>query len=116
MISLLPTNGDSSNSFASPMRKGCIDYRRFSEVVEESFTQACLERAPLVVPMQHIPTKDCERNFLNFDERLCLSIAIQKLSKKPDLQMNLMSVFKVKQIMLTYNIIIRRASITLSCA
>lgn len=78
------------------MRNACVDYRRFSEVVEESFTQACLERAPLVVPMQHIPTKDCERNFLNFDERLCLSIAMQKLSKKPDLQMNLMSVFKVK--------------------
>lgn len=77
------------------MRPGCVDYKRFSDVIEESFTQACLERAPLVVPMQHIPTQDCERNFLNFDERLCLSIAMQKLSKKPDLQMNLMSVFKV---------------------
>ncbi|KAK9739812.1 hypothetical protein QE152_g8706, partial [Popillia japonica] len=80
--------------FASPMRRDCVDYKRFSEVVEESFTQSCLERAPLVVPLQHIPTKDCERNFLNFDERLTLSVAMQKLSKKPDLQMNLMSLFQ----------------------
>lgn len=77
------------------MRRDCVDYKRFSEVVEESFTQSCLERAPLVVPLQHIPTKDCERNFLNFDERLTLSVAMQKLSKKPDLQMNLMSLFQV---------------------
>lgn len=77
------------------MRRDCVDYKRFSEVVEESFTQSCLERAPLIVPLQHIPTKDCERNFLNFDERLILSVAMQKLSKKPDLQMNLMSLFQV---------------------
>ncbi|XP_017773462.1 PREDICTED: uncharacterized protein LOC108560438 [Nicrophorus vespilloides] len=82
------------NVFSSPMRPGCVDYKRFSEVVEEAFTQACMERAPLLMPKQHVPTKDCARNFLNFDERRTFSIGIQKLSKKPDLQMNLMSIFK----------------------
>ncbi|KAG5882903.1 hypothetical protein JTB14_020171 [Gonioctena quinquepunctata] len=80
--------------FASPMRNECVDYKRFSEVVEESFTQLCLERAPLLVPVQHVPTRDCEKNFLNFDERIMLSVALQKLSKKPDLQMNLSSVLQ----------------------
>ncbi|XP_050306314.1 uncharacterized protein LOC126743325 [Anthonomus grandis grandis] len=80
--------------FASPLRRECIDYQRFANVVEEAFTQSCLERAPLIVPIQHVPTKDCEKNFLNFDERLVLGVAMQKLSKKPDLQMNLSSVLK----------------------
>lgn len=82
-------------SFACPLRRECVDYRKFCEVVEESFTQLCLERAPLIVPVQHIPTRDCDKNFLNFDERRTLSIAMQKLSKKPEMQMNLMSIFQV---------------------
>ncbi|XP_045460656.1 uncharacterized protein LOC123671052 [Harmonia axyridis] len=80
--------------FASPLRRECIDYRKFSEVIEESFTQSCLERAPLIVPLQHVPTKDCEKNFLNFEERREVSIALQKLAKKPDLQMNILCVFQ----------------------
>lgn len=63
--------------------------------MEEAFTQTCLERAPLLVPLQHIPTKDCERNFLNFEERQVVSAALEKLAKKPDIQMNLMSLFLV---------------------
>ncbi|XP_060524820.1 uncharacterized protein LOC132701132 isoform X2 [Cylas formicarius] len=80
--------------FASPLRCECVDYLRFSDVVESAFTQQCLEKAPLLVPIQHIPTKDCEKNFLNFEERLMVSVALQNLSKKPDLQMNLSSVLK----------------------
>lgn len=72
-----------------------MNYKRFSDVVEEAFVQKCLERAPLIVPLQHVPTRDCEKNFLNFDERQILSIALQKLAKKPDLQMNLSSVLQV---------------------
>ncbi|KAK9703350.1 hypothetical protein QE152_g29384 [Popillia japonica] len=48
----------------------------------------------LIVPLHHIPTKDCERNFLSLDERLTPTIAMQKLRKKFDLQMNLMSLFQ----------------------
>ncbi|XP_044761685.1 uncharacterized protein LOC123318965 isoform X2 [Coccinella septempunctata] len=80
--------------FASPLRRECIDYRKFSDVIEESFTQSCLERAPLIVPLQHVPTKDCEKSFLNFEERRAVSVALQKLAKKPDLQMNLLCVFQ----------------------
>lgn len=80
--------------FASPKRRECIDYRRFCEVVEEAFTQMCLERAPLIVPLQHIPTRDCEKNFLNFEERRTASVALEKLSKKPELQSNVMSLFQ----------------------
>ncbi|KAJ3666453.1 hypothetical protein Zmor_001895 [Zophobas morio] len=80
--------------FASPLRRECVDYRRFSDVVEEAFTQLSLERAPLIVPLQHLPIKDGERNFLNFDERRTLSCAMRKLSKKPEMELNLMSIFQ----------------------
>jgi hypothetical protein len=63
--------------------------------VEEAFTQLSLERAPLLVPLQHIPVKDGERNFLNFDERVTLSNAMNKLSKKPEMELNLISIFQV---------------------
>lgn len=78
------------------MRRECVDYRRFSDVVEEAFTQQSLERAPLIVPLQHIPTRDCDKNFLNFDERIVVSNAMAKLSKKPESELNLLSVFQVK--------------------
>ncbi|CAG9816180.1 unnamed protein product [Phaedon cochleariae] len=80
--------------FASPLREECVDYRRFSEVVEETSSQQCLERTPLIVSFQHVPTRDCEKNFLNFDERIIVSVALQKLAKKPDMHMNLFSVLQ----------------------
>ncbi|KAK4881782.1 hypothetical protein RN001_005101 [Aquatica leii] len=80
--------------FGSIKRCNCIDYKRFVNVVEESFTQNSLERAPLVTPIQHVPTNDCERNFLNFEERKVMCVALQKLSKKPELQMNLLDVMQ----------------------
>nr|CAD7203225.1 unnamed protein product [Timema douglasi] len=61
------------------MRRDYVDYRRFCETVEEAVTQACLERAPLIVPLQHIPTRDTDRNFLNFEERQLVSVGLQKL-------------------------------------
>ncbi|XP_018321327.1 uncharacterized protein LOC108734325 [Agrilus planipennis] len=79
--------------FSSPKRCCCVDYKRFCETVEEAFTQACLHRAPLIIPLQHVPAKDCTRNFLNFDERQTVNNALQKLCKKPDLKTNLMSIF-----------------------
>ncbi|CAH1971344.1 unnamed protein product [Acanthoscelides obtectus] len=80
--------------FAPPLRQSCVDYHRFSNALEEAFTQIGLERAPLLVPIQHVPTRDCEKNFLDFDERLVVSVALQKLAKKPDLQMNLFEVLQ----------------------
>lgn len=81
--------------FASPLRQEFVDYRRFSDVVEESFGQQNLERAPLIVPLQHLPIRDSEKNFLNFDERIILSNAMRKLSQKPEQENNLMSIFQV---------------------
>lgn len=48
----------------------------------------------MLVPLQHISVQDCERNFLNFDERHTVSMAIQKLSKTPEMVYNLMDIFK----------------------
>nr|CAD7394940.1 unnamed protein product [Timema cristinae] len=79
-LQLTPTELETLMSiFASPMRRDYVDYRRFCETVEEAVTQACLERAPLIVPLQHIPTRDTDRNFLNFEERQLVSMGLQKL-------------------------------------
>ncbi|KAB0801730.1 hypothetical protein PPYR_03916 [Photinus pyralis] len=80
--------------FGSIKRCDCVDYKRFENVVEEAFTQSCLDRAPLIMPIQHVPTNDCERNFLNFEERKTMCIALQKLAKKPEQEMNLMAVLE----------------------
>lgn len=53
-----------------------------------------LEQAPLLVPLQHIAISDCDRNFLNFDERNTVSVALQKLAKTPEMTVNLMDIFK----------------------
>lgn len=79
--------------FASPLRCGCVDYTRFCDAVEESFTQKHLERAPLLVPLQHVPTRDCDRNFLNFEERHTVAAAISKLAARPERDLNLMDIF-----------------------
>ncbi|XP_067010369.2 uncharacterized protein [Anabrus simplex] len=83
--------------FASPMRKEKVDYRRFSEAVEEAFTQACLERAPLIVPLQHLPSRDNDLNFLNFEERAIVNTGMQKLNKKLDRSLNISLLLYVLQ-------------------
>lgn len=81
--------------FRSPIRKNYVDYKRFCDSVEEAFCQANLERAPLIVPLQHIPFDDDHNNFLNFDERQLVSKALTKLAKYPDQVANLSALFKV---------------------
>ncbi|XP_069672044.1 uncharacterized protein [Periplaneta americana] len=78
--------------FASPFRRECVDYQRFCETVEEAVTQASLERAPLITPLQHLPSNDCDRNFLNFEERHTVSMALEKIAGKHNL--NLMYLFQ----------------------
>lgn len=72
-----------------------MDYKRFCDSVEEVFSQSNLERAPLIVPLQHIPNDDDNKNFLNFDERQLVSVALNKLAKYPDQVANLSSLFEV---------------------
>lgn len=81
--------------FRSPLRKNYVDYKRFCDAVEEVFQQPNLERAPLIVPLQHIPSYDDSNNFLNFDERQIVSAALNKLAKYPDQVSNLSSLFEV---------------------
>ncbi|KAJ6633413.1 hypothetical protein Bhyg_16673, partial [Pseudolycoriella hygida] len=80
--------------FRSPFRVNYIDYQRFCESVEEAFCQNNLQRAPLIVPLQHIPSNDNSSNFLNFDERQCVSVALTKLAKYADQVSNLSSLFE----------------------
>lgn len=81
--------------FRSPFRKDYVDYKRFCDAIEEVFCQSNLERAPLIVPLQHVPSNDDRNNFLNFDERKLVSAALNKLAKHPDQVANLSSLFEV---------------------
>ncbi|XP_012283315.1 uncharacterized protein LOC105701272 [Orussus abietinus] len=66
--------------FQVPLRPEYVEYARFAEVVEEAVATGSLERAPLLVPIQHVPSEACPRTFLNFDERRLLAQAMDKLS------------------------------------
>lgn len=69
-----------------------VDYRRFCNTIDEAFTQIQLERAPLIVPLQHYPHDDSDHNFLNFEERTIVSAALQKLSRHTNA--NLLELFQ----------------------
>lgn len=62
----------------------------------EALTQGGLERAPLLEPIPHIPSYDTPLNFLNFEERHTVSMALAKLAKFPDQLSNIMEVFQVR--------------------
>ncbi|XP_015588421.1 uncharacterized protein LOC107264555 [Cephus cinctus] len=66
--------------FRAPLRPQFIEYVRFGDAIEEAVATSCLERAPLLIPVQHIPSESCSRNFLNFEERHTLGQAMDKLS------------------------------------
>lgn len=70
-----------------------VEYTRFSNTIEEAWSQSCLERAPLLVPLQHLPSDDDHRNFLDYDERHIVSMALDKLAKFDD--RNFDSLFQV---------------------
>lgn len=62
------------------MRDCCVEYKRFCDTVEEAFTQLHLDRAPLLEPVQHVVCSDGDHNFLNYEERQIVSLAMQKLA------------------------------------
>ncbi|KAK9310506.1 hypothetical protein QLX08_000247 [Tetragonisca angustula] len=78
--------------FQPPLRPDCVDYVKFAEMVEEAVTLGSLERAPRLVPVQHVPSEASPKTFLNFDERHMVTMAIDKLSKIQ--QPNLEELFK----------------------
>ena len=61
--------------------------------MEEAVATGYLEKVPLVVPFQHVPSEANSRTFLNFDERQKVDIAMDKLCKVRS--PNLEEVFKV---------------------
>ncbi|XP_003693091.1 uncharacterized protein LOC100867927 [Apis florea] len=78
--------------FQSPLRPDYVDYVRFGETVEEAVATGSLERAPLLVPVQHVPSEASPKTFLNFEERHMATVAIDKLSRLH--QPNLEELFK----------------------
>ncbi|XP_017798938.1 PREDICTED: uncharacterized protein LOC108579823 [Habropoda laboriosa] len=78
--------------FQAPLRSNYVNYVKFGEVVEEAVAMGSLERAPLLVPVQHVPPEATPKTFLNFDERHMVTTAVDKLSRV--LQPNLEELFK----------------------
>ncbi|CAL7935870.1 unnamed protein product [Xylocopa violacea] len=74
--------------FQSPLRPDYVDYVKFAELVEEAVAMGSLERAPLLVPVQHVPPEASPKTFLNFDERHMVTAALDKLSavQQPNLE------------------------------
>lgn len=74
-------------------RPDFVEYVRFAEYIEEAVTTGKLERLPRFTPLQHIPSESSKKTFLNFDERLSMSQAMDKLSavREPNLE----DIFKV---------------------
>lgn len=64
-------------------------------MIDEFGYQIGMERAPLIVPLQHITSPDGPTNFLNFEERIVASKALETLAKHPDRVSNLRSLFQV---------------------
>ncbi|XP_078046729.1 uncharacterized protein LOC144475059 [Augochlora pura] len=77
-----------SDVFKSPLRPNYVDYVKFGDAVEEAVAMGSLERAPLLVPVQHIPSEASRKTFLNFEERHMVTTAVNKLSmmKEPNLE------------------------------
>ena len=81
-------------SFQSPIEKDFVDYKWFCAVINEALAQPQVEKNPLLVPLQFIPTTDSSHNFMNFEERTIASKALQKLAKHSDIVSNLSSLFQ----------------------
>ena len=75
------------------MRSGFVDYVTFVRTIDEAFTQAELERAPLIIPIPHYPSEANPRSFLNFEERHKVAVALEKLASVGD--RNLEELFSV---------------------
>lgn len=70
-----------------------IDYRRFCQIFDPVENRPCLEKTPLVEPVKYLPSVDGAHNFLNFEERLILSKALDVLKRHCDQVSNLSALF-----------------------
>ncbi|XP_011302933.1 uncharacterized protein [Fopius arisanus] len=67
--------------FKAPLRADCVDYERFGNAVEEAVTIGALEKSPLLVPVQHVPSEATLKTFLNYEERQTIVQAMDKLAR-----------------------------------
>ncbi|XP_068627218.1 uncharacterized protein [Battus philenor] len=79
--------------FCAPTRRRYVDYDRFCSTVGEALTQGGLERAPLLQPVPHAPPPRTT-NFLTYEERNIVSMALDKLSKHHDQVSNILEIFQ----------------------
>ncbi|CAH0752271.1 unnamed protein product [Diatraea saccharalis] len=94
-MSLTPVEMDTlMEVFCAPGRRRFVEYERFCETVGGAQAQGGLERAPLLQPVPHVPTLDSPLNFLSYEERHVVSMALTKLAKFPDQLSNILEVFK----------------------
>ncbi|RLU20681.1 hypothetical protein DMN91_007294 [Ooceraea biroi] len=70
--------------FQAALRPDFVEYVRFATTVEEAVATGGLERAPLFLPVQHVPSEASSRTFLDFDERKTVEIAMDKLCENYD--------------------------------
>ncbi|XP_011637056.1 uncharacterized protein LOC105427136 [Pogonomyrmex barbatus] len=77
-----------TKAFQAPLKDDFIEYVKFATIVEEAVTTGGLEKVPLLVPFQHVPSEANSRTFLNFDERQMVAIAMDKLCqvRSPNLE------------------------------
>ncbi|EFN67507.1 hypothetical protein EAG_02894 [Camponotus floridanus] len=67
---LTPAEVDTiTKAFQASTKPEFIEYVRFAKVVEEAVVTGGLEKVPLLVPLQHVPSEASDKTFLNFDER-----------------------------------------------
>lgn len=93
-IDLTPTEVCTlANIFKTPLLD-TIDYKRFCDTIAEVDYQCNLEKAPLLVPLQHFPSEDGPHNHLNFEERTIASRTLQKLARHADVVSNLSSLLQ----------------------
>ncbi|XP_055617008.1 uncharacterized protein LOC129762603 [Toxorhynchites rutilus septentrionalis] len=82
-----------ADMFRTPLQD-TVDYRKFCDTIAEIDYQCNLEKAPLLVPLQHFTSEDGPHNHLNFEERTIVSRTLQKLARYADVVSNLSSPLK----------------------
>lgn len=93
-IDLTPTEVRTvADMFKTPLQN-TVDYKKFCDTIAEIDYQYNLEKAPLLVPLQHFPSEDGPHNHLNFEERTIVSQTLQKLARSADVVSNLSSPLK----------------------
>ncbi|XP_046393408.1 uncharacterized protein LOC124161201 isoform X2 [Ischnura elegans] len=80
--------------FKNPFQDNYVDYERFCRTIESALAIEGLQRDPMLVPIQYIPPKDYDTNFLNREEREAVNTALTMLTQRSIYDQNLIECFK----------------------